>query len=98
MAEDEVLAGHLLDQPPSETPAQRRWSEFGIQVELLAAIFDRLAEIPNAIAASNGAKPRKVPPYPRPVTAIEKVRERRRRLKHTQVVARVLPAKRDLCP
>ncbi len=93
MTEDEALAERLLDQKPAEAPPARRWSEYGIQVELLAAIFDRLAEVVNTIAASSGAKPRKVPPYPRPVTAIERIRQRRIRAKHTQIVARVLPRK-----
>jgi hypothetical protein len=91
MADDEALAEHMLAQAPSERPPARRWSEYGIQVELLAGIYDRLAEVPNAIAAANGAKPRKVKPYPRPVTAIERVRERRARQKHRSIVARLLP-------
>jgi hypothetical protein len=92
MAEDERLAEHLLSQPePKEAPPTRRWSEFSIEVELLAGIFDRLADVPNAIAAANGAKPRKVKPYPRPITAVERVRERKAKTKHRSVVARVLP-------
>lgn len=95
MAEDEILAGHLLSQDPSEKPPVRRWSEYSVVVELLTAIFDRLADIPNAIAAANGGKPRKVPPYPRPVTAMEKVRRRRRKANHRSVVSRVLPSGGD---
>ena len=96
MADDEELAEYLLDQPPpAEQAPVRRLSEYSTQVELLTAIFDRLAETPQAIAAANGAKPRKVKPYPRPVTAIERVRERRAQRKHRAVVARVLPGGGD---
>lgn len=91
MAEDEQLARHLIDQEPTEEPPVRRWSEYDAQVELLTAIFDRLADIPNAIAAANGGKPRKVPPWPRPVTALEKVRKSRSKAKHRSIVSRVLP-------
>lgn len=96
MADDEELAEHMLASEPAEKPPVRRWSEYGIQVELLAGIYDRLAEVPNAIAAANGAKPRKVKPYPRPVTAMERVRERRAKRKHRSVVARMLPNGADL--
>lgn len=95
MADDEALAEHLLAREPAEQPPVRRWSEYGVQVELLTAIFDRLGEVPNAIAAANGAKPRKLKPYPRPVTAIERVRERKAEQKHRSVVSRVLPAGAD---
>lgn len=92
MSEDEALAEHLLAQPePDRKPPARRWSEFTPDVELLSGAVDRIAEVVNAIAASNGAKPRKVKPMPRPVTAFERVRERNAKKKHRSVVARVLP-------
>lgn len=96
MADDEALAEHMLaGAPPTEKPPARRWSEYGIQVELLAGIYDRLAEVPNAIAAANGAKPRKIKPYPRPVTAMERVRDRRAKQKHRSLVSRLLPQGAD---
>jgi hypothetical protein len=92
MSEDEVLAEHLLSMPePESKPPARRWSEFTPDVELLSGVVDRIAEVVNAIAAANGAKPRKVKPMPRPVTAFERVRERKAKKKHRSVVARVLP-------
>lgn len=95
MADDELLAEHMLSSEPTEKPPVRRWSEYGVQVELLAGIYDRLAEVPNAIAAANGAKPRKIRPYPRPVTAMERVRDRRAKQKHRSLVARLLPSGGD---
>jgi hypothetical protein len=96
MSEDEGLAEHILAQPePTTKPPARRWSEYSVVVEMLTAIFDRLGEVPNAIAAANGAKPRKIKPAARPVTAVEKVRERRAHKKHRSVVARVLPQGAD---
>ncbi len=95
MSDDEELAEHLLSQAPEEKPPIRRWSEYSVVVELLTAIYDRLAEVPNAIAAANGAKPRKVKPAARPVTAMDRVRDRKAQYKHRSVVARVLPAGGD---
>jgi hypothetical protein len=96
MSEDEALAEAMLSHPePTEKPPARRWSEFTPDVELLSGAVDRIAEVVNAIAAANGAKPRKVKPMPRPVTAFEKVRERQAKQKHRSVVARVLPQGAD---
>lgn len=97
MSEDERLAELVLAQPePTEKPPTRRWSEYSVVVEMLTAIFDRLGEVPNAIAAANGAKPRKLKPAARPVTAIDKVRERRAHRKHRSIVSRVLPKGADV--
>ncbi len=67
-------------------------------VEILTAILDRLAELTQATAALGGAKPRRLPRAPHPVTAVDRVRERRRVQKHESTVARVLPHKRQQPP
>lgn len=73
-------------------------SDWSPTVELLTAILDRLAEVTQAIAVGNGAKPRKLPKAPMPVTAIDRVRNRRRMAKHRSIVARVLPGKPEPIP
>lgn len=96
MAEDEQLADRMLARADTDTnaprrPPSRRVSEYSAEVELLSALLDRVGEVVQAVAASAGAKPRKVTPAPRPVTAMERARTRRAKAKHRDVVARVLP-------
>lgn len=93
MSQDEELAEAMLANPPKETPPRRRMSEFSPVVELLSVCADRLAEVAQVIAATKGAKPGRVKPMPRPVTAMDRIRERRRLAKHKSLVARVLPAR-----
>lgn len=85
-----------MDQPDPPSQPRRRMSEYSVQVEMLTAILDRLGEVVQAIAISAGAKPRKLTPAPRPVTAMEALRHQRSEHKHRQVVARVLPQGADL--
>lgn len=90
------LARALIDEPDPPAQPRRRMSEYSVQVEMLTAILDRLGEVVQAIASSAGAKPRKLKPAPRPVTAMETLRHKRSEHKHRQIVARVLPHGGDL--
>lgn len=93
MTQDEDLAEQLMSRPnPPKTPA-RRMSEFSPAVELLSIIADRIGEQTQVIASAHGAKPGKVRPMPRPVSAMDRVRQRRREAKHRALVARVLPGR-----
>lgn len=90
MAADEDLAEAILtadDGKPRK--ATRRISEFSPDVELLSLLNDRVAELIQVTVATRGGKARKVTPMPRPTTAVEKVRARRRQKKHEWTVARV---------
>jgi hypothetical protein len=102
VADDEQLATFLLSRPDghSKKPSAptRRLSEYSAEVEVLSAILDRLGEVTQAIVASAGAKPRKVTPAPRPVTALERMRTRRALTKHRSLVSRVLPGGGDPPP
>jgi hypothetical protein len=92
LTDDEELAERMLARP--EQPAVkslRRMSEFSAEVEVLSVIADRIAEQTQVIAATKGAKPHKVKPMPRPRTAMEKVRKRRRETAHRSLVSRLLP-------
>lgn len=68
-------------------------SEYSPEFEMLANLYDRLGDLIQATIAAQGGKPPKVKPYPRPSTALDRVRERRRYDKHRRLVARVLPHK-----
>ncbi len=93
LAEDEELAEQMLKQPDPPKAPRRRMADWSPTVEILTAILDRLGEVAMAIAALGGAKPRKLPRAPHPVTAVERVRNRKRMEKHRSVVARLLPHK-----
>lgn len=94
LCEDEDLAVRMAGMPePKKRQATRRMGEWSPTVEILTAILDRLAELTQAVAALGGAKPRKVPRAPHPVTAVERVRTRNRQRSHESLVARVLPGR-----
>jgi hypothetical protein len=96
VAQDEDLARHMLSKAPlEESKPIRRMSDWSAEVELLTAVLDRLGEVVQAVAALGGAKPKKVPAAPRPVTAYERVHRRRRSERHRSLVARVLPHSRQ---
>lgn len=90
VAEDEDLAREMLDQP--EPPARApRLTEFGPDVRVLAEIRDLQASILAVLIKANGGKPQKTKPYPRPVTAMQKLRQKIRYSRHKDLVRRVLP-------
>jgi transposase len=93
LTDDEELAVQIAATAPepNKRPAHRRMTDWSPTVEVLTAILDRLAELTQTVAALGGAKPRKVPRAPHPVTAMERVRNRRRQQKHESLVSRVLP-------
>lgn len=70
-------------------------SEWDLNAEKLTDIVDRLGELMQATVAAAGGKPPKVRPQPRPKTAIDKLREKRRYEHHRKVVSRVLIQQED---
>lgn len=91
LANDEELAEQMLRRDRGEEKkAKRRLSDWSPTVEVLTAILDRLGELTQAVAALGGAKPRKVPRAPYPVTAFDRVRNRNRSERHRSLVSRVL--------
>lgn len=74
MATDDELAELWIDQELPEF--EPRFSESGPMIELLRAIYDRLGLVINATVAVSGNKTLKLEPYPRAVSAIERIRER----------------------
>jgi hypothetical protein len=92
VADDELVAEAMADQPdpPVRAPRMATWSP---EVELLTALLDRVAELIHVVAMTAGAKPGRRTPAPRPVTALDRVRQRRRETQHQRVVAKLLPHK-----
>lgn len=93
VAEDEELAKHLAAEPPPPTRAPPL-TEFGPEVEVLAEVRDLLANLIAVTIKANDGKPPKVKPYPRPESAVQRERRRRRYEQHRALAARVLPSRR----
>lgn len=96
MVEDEEYAEAVLrhDTDEPRTKPRRFMNEWSVEVELLSQLLDRVGElIAVSMVAAGAKKAPKVPPAPRPMTAIERVRNRLRVANHNTLVARVLPHK-----
>lgn len=90
VAQDDELAAEVGDLPKgSDVPPLTEWTP---EVQALAAVVDRLAEVANAIFASGGGKPSRARPYPRPVTAFDRARAKRHREAADDMVAQLFPA------
>ncbi len=93
VSEDETIASMLLDRGDESRAPKRRMSEYDAVVETLSTLVDRVGELINAVLASKGVKPRRIPPAPRPVTAMQRLREGRRKIEHVTLVSKLLPHK-----
>lgn len=93
MADDDELAEQMdLDNLPPPPPPSL--TEFDPTTRAIADLYDRMGTLIQVVMASSGSKKRlKMPPYPRPRLAIERVKHRRRMAKHRRLVARLLPHK-----
>ena len=93
MAQDDEIVDGLVDLPDGQ-PSPPPLTEFSPEVELLAAVVDRLGDLGSTIIASNGGKPRNSRPWPRPVTAMDRHRARLRRRAPDELAARLFPTDR----
>lgn len=78
------------DEPAARPPRMTEWSP---EVAAIVAAVDRLGELIGALVSVNGGTPPKIPAYPRPVTAAQRARKRKRIEGHYDLVRRVLPHK-----
>lgn len=90
LAQDDEFAARLLDHGDEAVTAAVRQSEFSPEVEALHAVIDRLGEVITGLVALGGGRPGPVPAMPRPQTAIDRVREQRRRERHYDLVSRIV--------
>lgn len=70
--------------------AEERLSDWSHEVELLAGIFDRLGSLTANFIKANGGGDVHLDPYPRPVSAMQKLRVQTGRTAHERLVARLL--------
>lgn len=93
VAQDDELAAEVGDLPKgSDIVSLTEWTP---EVQALAAIVDRLAELINAVVVnhpSGKGRPTRVRPWPRPVTAFDRARTRRIREAADDMVAQLFPA------
>lgn len=90
---DEELAEEVAkhpDQPKAPAMRMRDWSP---ELEALATAIDRIGEVMQAVIASQGGKPPKIAPFPRPKTASEKLRDPRKQ--HQKILSKVVIAQPD---
>lgn len=77
---------------PDAPPRPPSLTEYGPEIRVLAGIHNRLGELIRTTRAAAGEKnPPKLPHYPAPVLAVERVRRRNRMEKREQVKRMLLP-------
>lgn len=91
LTSDEEWAVAVLEHEPGEQPPSRRMAEWSTEVELLTSVLDAVRENTRAVVAAAGGKPGKFHPAPRPRTALERARRRRRQVVHDRLTAKLLP-------
>ena len=93
VANDEDVARTVYAESDTRQAGKpvRRMSEYSALVESMDNIYDRLGELIGVTIASRGARPGRIPPAPRPVTAMDRVRAEQRGAKHREIVRRVKP-------
>lgn len=92
MSLDEEMAEQVAKMPPPKDNGvrMRYWSP---ELEMLALVIDRQGEIIKAIIAAQGGKPPKIPPMPRPKTAMDDLRDPRKQ--HQRILAKVMIQQED---
>lgn len=91
MANDEELAASRAnEEPPSFSPRLSEWSP---EIEVLVAIYESVRHGNDMFIKAHKGKPGKFERWPRPVTAMQRIRQRRRQQQHEDLVKRLLPEK-----
>lgn len=93
VSQDDELAEDVADHASARR--QVALTEWSPEVEALAVVVDRLADVANTIIGVAGGHPSRVPRYPRPVTAFDRVRARRLREAAKDLESKLFP---DLHP
>ncbi len=90
LAHDEEYAALAAGTDSKPTPP--RLTEFGPEIELLAALYDRVGELIGTVVQVAGGKGHHhARPYPRPVTAIDRARAARRAAGAEDLLNQLLP-------
>lgn len=88
VSQDEEVAAQMTELP--QEPSGVRMSTWSPEMELLAAVFDRLGSVVAAVVASAGGRPPDIQPFPRPETAAQRARIKSRQEGHERLVKRLL--------
>ncbi|NNG20494.1 hypothetical protein HJ590_13145 [Naumannella sp. ID2617S] len=89
-ADDEEAAERWLEAHPQETaPARPAWSETSYEAQLLTALGERIDQLILVTAGDNASS---LKPWPRPETAIERIKRRQRMQRHDSLVSEVKAA------
>lgn len=86
-----MWAEQVLASEPADTPARARMADWSPEMERLTDLYDLVGEVMRLLIALKGGKPNRSRPLPRPRTALDRLRARRRERQHRSIVARVLP-------
>ncbi|MBF9135328.1 hypothetical protein I0C86_41495 [Plantactinospora sp. S1510] len=93
LTDDDEWAEQVLRLPQAERRPTVPMAEWSPEVERLTDLLDRVGDLIRAVVASAGAKPKRMQPAPRPTTALDRARARRRRATHNRLVNVLLPHK-----
>lgn len=76
-------------------PSMADWDQTASMMAVLIDAVNRNTEVTYAVQAGKKAKPMRIPNFPRPATAAEKVKLQIQKDKHKEMVNLLLPAKRE---
>lgn len=97
IANDDEAAEQLLaladDAPASSAPPL---TDMTPEAQRLDAVIDRLGEVARAVIGAAGGKPPKLKPTPRPVNALQRVRERAAEARHEALVDYIAERRRAI--
>ncbi|MFG3710882.1 hypothetical protein [Micromonospora sp. NPDC047730] len=93
MTADPEWAKQVMAHSPADAPPRARMSDWSPEVERLTDLCDLLSEAIRAMASLKGVKPGPARRMPRPRTALDRERNRRRWRQHNSLTARLLPHK-----
>jgi hypothetical protein len=90
VAGDDELAERFPDHVPAAPTVPM--TEFSPEAERLGVLIDRISELISLeMAKATQKKPRPVRPYPRPITAAQRVAQRRKHDAYLDLRKRLLP-------
>lgn len=92
VTDDEEWAEQVLNLSQNRKPTVHI-ADWSPELERLTDLYDRVGELIRAVVAGGGQRPKRIPPAPRPTTALDRVRARKRRAQHDRLVSVLLPDK-----
>lgn len=93
LTDDDAWAEAVIDLPQSDRPPSVRLADWSPELEMLTNLYDRVGELIRVTAMAAGSRPKRAQPAPRPRTALDRVRARRRKAQHSLLVSVLLPHK-----